>query len=568
MSAPNPRAATRLIAFAYLTGAAIGLASMVLPQPAGQDDLGIYIVLGLAFAGGCALLAAGSWRPLWLVSGALAATTLLVVAGIHASGQPTSVYALFHVGTAVVAFLVLERRLALAQVGVIAAGYGWLMVVDGSDGATERWLVTVSSALIIGLVVGRMRDRVDALVVELSANVERLATAAMTDPLTGLLNRRGFDEGLERELSRMDRGGVPPALVLCDLDRFKDVNDALGHPAGDLVLQRVAAAFSSAVRDIDVIARIGGEEFGVVLPGTDEAGALAVAERLRTAIEQDFAGDGVTLTTSCGLATAADHPAPDALLRAADTALYAAKQLGRNRAVPHRPHLAAMLRLELDASLTGDSPLRTMLALSEALDLRDGGTARHSQTVAAHAETMAHALGCSSRQAARVRLAGLLHDVGKIGVSDAVLRKPGPLDETEWAEMRAHPEIGAKLLGPVVGDLGEWVLAHHERLDGTGYPRGLVAAEIPLEARILAVADAYEAMTADRPYRRALGEAAAARELRAGAGTQFDAEIVETFLAELDRCAAAPRGAAAGAGRAGPSAADLLPGTALRRPPP
>ncbi len=541
----SPYRATRLLAMLYLAGTAIGLASMVLPQPPGQEDAHIYAVLGASLAIGCGLLVAGPRAPRPLLFAALAGMSLLTTAGIYASNQPTSVYALFYVGMALVAFFVLGRRAALAQVAIVAIAYGGLMLHEQPPGAAERWLVTVAAVLVVGLMVGAMRRRVDELIEELSAHVDRLASAATTDALTGLVNRRGFDEGVGHELARMRRGGPPFALVLCDLDRFKDVNDSLGHPGGDRVLKRVAETFSATARDVDTVARIGGEEFGVLLPGTGEPEALAVADRLRHALELAFASDGYALTASCGVATAGEHPAADELMRAADTALDAAKQLGRNRSVASRPHLAAMVRLELGDRLGESSPLRTMLALSEALDVRDCGTATHSRTVAHHAEMMARALGFTPRRTALVRLAGLLHDVGKIGVSDAVLRKAGPLDAAEWEEMRAHPEIGARLLGGVVGDLGEWVLAHHERLDGTGYPRGLTHDEIPLEARILAVADAYEAMTADRPYRAAPGPAVAARELRAGAGTQFDAQLVELFLEALAAEQAAPPPAAA-----------------------
>jgi len=184
--------------------------------------------------------------------------------------------------------------------------------------------------------------------------------------------------------------------------------------------------------------------------------------------------------------------------------------------------------------------LETVIGLAEALDIRDTGTAQHSRTVARYAEMMAHELGLGELRAERIGLAGLLHDLGKIGISDRVLTKPGPLDDAEWAQMRTHPQIGARLLSrPELADLRAWILAHHERPDGSGYPFGLSGDDIPVEAQILAAADAYEAMTANRVYRRALGEHAAREELIAGSGTQFDAEVVDALLAALDREAAA-----------------------------
>jgi len=176
----------------------------------------------------------------------------------------------------------------------------------------------------------------------------------------------------------------------------------------------------------------------------------------------------------------------------------------------------------------------TIISLAEALDLRDAGTADHSQTVGRYSELTARELGLDPRRAGRVRLAGVLHDVGKVGLPDSVLRKPGPLTDEEWAEMRRHPEIGARILsGGEFDDIRPWVLAHHERPDGEGYPVGLAGDEIPLEARIVAVADAYEAMTADRVYRPALGAEVAREELLRCAGTQFDERVVDAFLSAV-----------------------------------
>src|SRR5437588_9008478 len=229
----------------------------------------------------------------------------------------------------------------------------------------------------------------------------------------------------------------------------------------------------------------------------------------------------------------------DALLRAADEALYAAKALGRDRSVIHSA--------EVGAILTGNPPnrggdhaqLATVLSLAEALDVRDTGTSRHSQTVGRYSEMMARSLGLGREHVERVRLAGVLHDIGKIGVPDAILSKPGPLTDEEYAQMRKHPEIGARILGGSgLEDIRRWILGHHERPDGRGYPDKLVDEEIPVEAKILAVADAYEAMTSDRVYRKSIGTQAARDELRRHSGSQFDPRVVEAFLqvlADLDR---------------------------------
>jgi putative nucleotidyltransferase with HDIG domain len=177
-----------------------------------------------------------------------------------------------------------------------------------------------------------------------------------------------------------------------------------------------------------------------------------------------------------------------------------------------------------------------VLVLAEAVDLRDAGSAAHSETVGRYAELIASELGLPAERVERVRLAGVLHDIGKVGVPDGVLQKAGPLDEAEWAEVRKHCELGARLLGGAgLEDVGAWVLSHHERPDGQGYPAGLRADEIALESRILAVADSYEAMVADRCYRPGIGAEPARAELESAAGTQFDADVVAAFLRCLDR---------------------------------
>jgi putative nucleotidyltransferase with HDIG domain len=224
------------------------------------------------------------------------------------------------------------------------------------------------------------------------------------------------------------------------------------------------------------------------------------------------------------------------VLRAAHRALAAAKRLGRDRTVPYQPQTLGLLDdLEDGAAGAGiGEQLAAAMLLAETLDLRDVGTSRHSYTVGQLAEQTGRHLGWDSGRVERLHAAGVLHDIGKLGIPDAILQKPGALDDDEWAEMRRHPEIGARILEHAnLRDIADWVRAHHERVDGRGYPAGLAGGDIPAEARVLAVADAYEAMTADRPYRRSLGAEAAEAELRRAAGTQFDAAVVEALLAAV-----------------------------------
>jgi diguanylate cyclase (GGDEF)-like protein len=359
--------------------------------------------------------------------------------------------------------------------------------------------------------------------------VQALRYLAEHDPLTGVFNRRDLSHHIDEA---RDSGEV--AVLICDLDRFKAVNDDLGHDMGDRVLERFGALLREHSAPDGRPVRLGGEEFCVVLPGADGPAAFACAERLRRASRvalQELA-PGVTLSVGIATTAAGDLRSARALLMAADRALYMAKRLGRDRSVPYDPSMPSIPQRRRGKRT---EQLSAVLLLAEALDLRDGGTASHSRTVAQYAELTGRALALGQERIERLRVAGALHDIGKIGVADAILRKPGSLTEEEWEEMRRHAELGAQITAHAgLDDVSEWVLSHHERLDGGGYPRGLAAAQIPLEARVLAVADAYEAMTADRPYRRALGDRAARAELHRCAGTQFDPKVVAAFVTALD----------------------------------
>jgi diguanylate cyclase (GGDEF)-like protein len=375
--------------------------------------------------------------------------------------------------------------------------------------------------------------------IESSRQLDTLRHLAAHDPLTGLRNRRGFEPGIDAHLDALGPGGELSLLVL-DLDHFKRVNDSLGHDAGDDVLRRFADVLRAASRDSDVPTRLGGEEFALVLPGAGEARALAVAEHLRLLVRNQYATFPCPVSVSVGVASrGAEVRDAAALMRAANRALYAAKRLGRDRCVVHHAQTLEMLDALRDAEGTGAEQLAAAMLLAETLDLRDVATARHCETVGRYSEQIARQLQFEVPRVERIRAAGILHDIGKLGIADAVLHKPGALDAHEWAEMKRHPEIGSRILEHAnLRDIGDWVLAHHERMDGSGYPQGLLADAIPVEARILAVADAYEAMTSDRPYRRALPLEAARTELRRCAGTQFDAEIVAVFERVLDRTTA------------------------------
>jgi diguanylate cyclase (GGDEF)-like protein/PAS domain S-box-containing protein len=391
---------------------------------------------------------------------------------------------------------------------------------------------------------GRLADFAELVGMAIS-NAEvfaRLQRAAETDPLTELPNRRRLERDLEEAVqSARDERRTLSVLVL-DLDEFKRINDAHGHETGDAVLRSVARSLEAGLRPCDTAGRLGGEEFLIILPDTGARGAALVAERLRMALTHIPGIDAAPVTASFGVAAFPTHAtSAGELLRAADSAMYQAKGLGRNRTVQFNASAArtgAEKAAQAQADLQGY--VRSVLALAAALDERDTYTHEHSHTVAGYAAAIGAVMGLDGDRLEDLRIAGLLHDVGKVGVADSVLKKAGPLTDEEWEEMRRHPEIGARLLThPGLSEVRSWVLCHHERPDGRGYPGGLMGDDIPREARILAVADAYEAMTSDRPYRSALPFKEACAELRRGRGTQFDSEVVDALLLHLTRTNAA-----------------------------
>jgi diguanylate cyclase (GGDEF)-like protein/putative nucleotidyltransferase with HDIG domain len=516
----------------YAAGATLAALTVALPHPADQNEVGLLAVVANAYVIAFAL----QWRarrlPPWVLSLALAWGSTLITAVAYFSSQSPSPLVFFYLWIFLYASYFLTRTEAALQIGYVGLAYGALLLAHPPAGGVPAWwLVGMGTLIVAAALIMTMRVRVESL-------ISRLYDAARTDPLTMLANRRGFRELLDLELERARRSESEMTVLVGDLDRFKEVNDRSGHQVGDIALQRVARVLSEGKRHIDSAARVGGEEFALILPDTGQDGAFLLAERLRCALHDEFAEDTIPITISFGLSTHPQHGETAAsLLRAADEALYAAKDAGRNRTVRHSPLLRELARTgAASADVEGERFLAVMLDLAEAVDLRFSGSARHSETVGRYAEMMARELGLSERRISRVRLAGMLHDIGKVGVPDSILRKPGALTEEELAIIRRHPELGVQILEhSSLSDVREWVGAHHERPDGLGYPRGISGEQLPLEARIVAVADAYEAMTSDRSYRDSIGHEGARGELLRCAGSQFDRRVVEAFLTTLQR---------------------------------
>ena len=401
-------------------------------------------------------------------------------------------------------------------------------------------LVALLFVAFFGAVVVRYGRRLDAAVL---AEVERLAEMAITDPLTGLRNHRAFHEDVARELQRAGRTGVPLALVLLDLDDLKAVNDTQGHQAGDERLQALADAIRATGRGVDVAYRVGGDEFAVILPDARSWGALEFAQRLRAATQAGTGGAG-PFTATAGISEALTLRSKDAFVREADLALIGAKRIHQD-VVIYGPDLAPSADRGADED---EHHTRTLAsALARAVDAKDSYTRSHCQTVSQLCGLIGAELGFEPGRLTRLRLAGLLHDVGKIGVPDAILNKPDKLTDDEYEQMKRHALLGYDIVQAADMEVeARWVRHHHERFDGAGYPDGLAGEAIPLESRIILVADAFEAMTSDRPYRRAPGQSFAIVELGANAATQFDPAVVEALTRVLARAGeVAPAAAAA-----------------------
>lgn len=355
------------------------------------------------------------------------------------------------------------------------------------------------------------------------------------DELTGLFNRRHFEERLKEEVGRHSRYGDAFSIFMLDLDNFKTYNDVYGHPAGDSLLSEIGSIIKSSVRDADQAFRYGGDEFVVILPETARDDAYVVAERVRGQIAADMERRSVTVTCSIGLASyPLDGVIAGELVTGADTALYYAKWTGGNRTYFSSKVASAPPE---DGRVRGRrNGLSAVYALVSIVESRDPYVYGHSRGVNTYAVALAEAMGLPPDEVSRVSTAALLHDVGKIGIPDEVLNKKEKLTKENWDAIKAHPRLGANIVGnmPQLVPCVNSILHHHERWDGRGYPDGLKGEEIPVEARILAIADTFEAMSSARPYRPAFSRQEVIEELRRCAGSQFDPNLVELFMAIIE----------------------------------
>ncbi|MBA2505166.1 MAG: diguanylate cyclase [Thermoleophilaceae bacterium] len=521
-------------ACAYLFGFGAVLVALTLALPASPDRFtpGVAIVAGAGAAVAIALVWGYEKVPVLALRAlptlGTACVTVLVCSG---GAGPAMAYATLYFWIVFASFYFFPYRQAFCDLAVVALAFSAALTLMPDVPEDEvAWVMGIGTVTIAGVLVAALRRRMERL-------VERLSEAARTDVLTGLLNRRGFEEAFELEIERARRGERSVAVLIGDLDFFKTINDELGHQRGDEMLQAVARVIRDCIRRIDLAGRIGGEEFAIVLPDTDARAGYMLAERVRRAVRERCSVLGRDLTISFGVAGFPHHgSSTESLMRTADEALYLAKALGKDRAVIFNPEVGMPTRAARGRKFGRDGSVTTVLALAEALDVRHNGTPEHSRTVSRYCEAIARELGMGDGAVERVRLGGLLHDIGQIGVPEEIHNKPGRLTEADWPEIKRHPVVGAQILQNTgLDDVAAWVRAHHERPDGTGYPDGLTAGQYPREAGILAVADAFEALTRDRSHRLAMSHADAERVLLDGAGTQWDAEVVHALVRVLER---------------------------------
>jgi diguanylate cyclase (GGDEF)-like protein len=397
----------------------------------------------------------------------------------------------------------------------------------------------------VGTSASGLEGRLARAVNDISGALAETYDRATIDRLTGVANRQALLAELFNEVERSTRYARPLSVAFVDIDHFKAVNDTYGHGVGDIVLRGVAQTISANLRTSDMIGRYGGEEFMLILTETDVEEGAALTEKLRILVErQRYAVDGgpdISVTISIGIAGGTGAQLRmETLVRDADAAMYSAKSLGRNQTyifaepdddarVPRAPISAAGRARAIEIGQQArDAATAALTAVLAPLPHYRG---QPSALIASIAVAIGKQLQLPDAEIDRLRVAALLHDVGKIAVPEEILEKPSALTSAEWRTVVQHPRIGQVILeqAAALKEAVPIILHHHERYAGHGYPYGLRANEIPLGARIVAVADAYDAMIHDRPYKRAITHEQAIAELRRHAGTQFDPELVDVF---------------------------------------
>jgi diguanylate cyclase (GGDEF)-like protein/putative nucleotidyltransferase with HDIG domain len=531
-------AIVRAQALFLFCGAIVGIFGVLLPHPDTFLTTALIVLNSV-----CWFTAIGAWIlapkvPASWVRWMPAAGTLLITASVILSRDPTSAYALLYLFPCVYVYYFLTRIDAAFHIAFAAVNYLFaVLYISQMPGAPDvangsvlhHFVITIGSLVVVGAMLAYLRHRVEKLMAEVVAS-------ARTDLHTGLLNSRGLTETLGAEIERARMGAHRVSLLVVEVSGLIAQRGRSGDRAADAATVEIAGLLGDSTRRIDTVARTGAADFAIVLPETDENTAFLLAEQVLGRLRRAYREWGSQLSTSIGIAAFPKHAASAEVLRkSAVSACQAAKTLGGDRAVVFSVELEDVLQGDPSRGLSERrTHLSTVLSLAEVLDLRDARTAAHSLNVSRYCELIAEELGLPAQRVQRLRLAGLLHDIGKVGIPDSILEKPGPLSPGEWDQVRRHPEMAARILGArELTDIREWVLARHEQPDGHGYPRGLAGEEIPLEARILAVAETYDALTSERPYRSARSGEEAIAEIGRYAGSQFDGGVVDALVRVL-----------------------------------
>lgn len=532
-------AIVRAQALFLFCGAIVGVFGVLLPHPDSFLTTGLLVLNAV-----CWLVAIAAWIlapkvPAGWVRWMPGIGTLLITASVILSRDPTSAYALLYLFPCVYVYYFLTRVDAAFHIAFAAVNYLVAIVVIAQmsgapdvDGGSvlHHFTITVGSLVVVGSMLAYLRYRVEKL-------MEEIVASARTDLQTGLLNSRGLAEALGAEIERARMGAHRVSLLVVEVGGLISLRGRAGDRSADAITVDIAGLLDDSTRRIDTVARTGAADFAVVLPETDENTAFLLAEQVLGRLRRAYREWNSPLTTSVGIAAFPKHAASaETLRKSATAACEAAKTLGGDRAVVFSLELEDVLHGDPSRGLTERrTHLSTVLSLAEVLDLRDARTAAHSLNVSRYCELLAEELGLPPQRVQRLRLAGLLHDIGKVGIPDSILEKPGPLSPAEWDQVRRHPEMAARILGArELADIREWVLARHEQPDGHGYPRGLSGEEIPFEARILAVAESYDAITSERPYRPARSSEEALAEIGRYAGSQFDGVVVDALVRVLE----------------------------------
>lgn len=399
----------------------------------------------------------------------------------------------------------------------------------------------------------RAEDELQKVNKDLLISNKRLNQLALRDLHTGLYNHRYLAEIIDAEFYRSKKYGNAIAVVMLDVDYFKSINDTYGHKFGDMILKQLAQQLRKMIRQYDVIIRYGGEEFIIISPGTDRAQALMLAQRIIDAISlYNFGNKKTAIKLKVSLA-AVSYPEDKVtsamdLVKLSEQMLAKAKEEGGNRvysSIDRKPGSKSaerysggenvgvlQKRLEKLHKEANESLIESIFAFAKTIEVKDHYTGEHVERTVKYATDIARALKLPSSEIEKVRQAAMLHDLGKIGISENILTKKSRLSKKEIEEIRKHPRIAADILRPihVLTSIIPYILYHHERWDGKGYPTRLKGENIPLGARIVAIADVYQALISKRPYRKAFSKVEALKMIKEASGTQFDPRIVSTFL--------------------------------------